>query len=483
MSKKRIIFIEPSGSETNVFENFVCLPLTGSLYLGTILHNLGHDVRIYHEGILKKPFDPFVNEADIYCISSLTVNANRSKLLAGSIRHIYPDAKIIVGGIHAALVPTDFFEIADHIVSGEAEGIIADLIDGKFTEKFIKGFPVEDLDSLPHIHYSLLEGYEKINIIPIMTSRGCPFDCNFCTVTKVFGKRFRMQSAERVVAEVKHALTYFKTRTLFFYDDNFTANRERITKICDLFSNEKLDITWTAQVRSDIARDPELLHLMYTAGARLFYIGFESINDATLKAFHKSQTRADIEKAISTIHNVGITIHGMFIFGEDHDSIESLHETVNFAIDQNVDTVQFMILTPFPGTQLYEKMKSERRIFHTNWDYFNGMYAVFQPKKMSALQLQNEALAAYKKFYSLRRVSLAILTHAFQLVLDALVWEFRRALQYSFGIMFLKAGANFLVKKYAATFGTYSKFLSSRQIDHLTTGAPPRSTATTNQSS
>jgi radical SAM superfamily enzyme YgiQ (UPF0313 family) len=479
--KKKIIFIEPSGSETNVFENFMCLPLTGSLYLGTILHNLGHEVRIYHEGILKKPFDPFTNEADIYCISSLTVNANRAKLLAGSIRHIYPDARIIIGGIHAALVPSDFFEIADHVVSGEAEGIIADLIDGKFTEKFVKGSPVEDLNTLPFINYSLLEGYQKINIIPVMTSRGCPFDCNFCTVTKVFGKRFRMQSAERVVAEVKNALSYFKTRTIFFYDDNFTANRERITKICSMFTTEKLDIVWTAQVRSDISRDPELLQLMYTAGARLFYIGFESINDATLKAFHKSQTRADIEKAISTIHSVGITIHGMFIFGEDNDTVDSFRDTVNFAIQQNIDTVQFMILTPFPGTQLYEKMHSERRIFHTNWDYFNGMYAVYQPKTMSALQLQNEALAAYKKFYSLRRISFAFLNLVFHLLLDAMTWEFRRAMQYGFGMMLLKAGANFLVKKYAATFDTYSGFLSSRQVSHLTTGAPPRTESTVNQ--
>src|SRR5512133_397606 len=228
----------------------MCLPLTGALYLGTILHNLGHEVKIYHEGIVHTPFDPFTNEADVYCISALTVNANRSRLLASRIRHAYPDAKIFIGGIHAPLVPSDFFEVADHVVTGEAEGLIADLIDNKFTEKTIYGSPVENLNDLPFVNYSLLIGYKKLSIIPIMTSRGCPFDCNFCTVTKVFGKRFRMQSAERVVAEVKNALSYFDARTIFFYDDNFTANRERIEKICTMLYEAKLDVSWTAQVRS-----------------------------------------------------------------------------------------------------------------------------------------------------------------------------------------------------------------------------------------
>lgn len=468
MIKKRIIFIEPSGNESNVFENFMCLPLTGALYLGTILHNLGHEVRIYHEGILHTPFDPFTNEADIYCISALTVNTNRSRLLASRIRHAYPDAKIFIGGIHATLVPSDFFEVADHVVTGEAEGIIADLIDNKFSEKTITGYPVEDLNELPFVNYSLLIGYEKLSIIPIMTSRGCPFDCNFCTVTKVFGKRFRMQSAERVVAEIKNALKYFNSRSIFFYDDNFTANRERITKICEMLYEEKLDVSWTAQVRSDIACDPELLQLMYKSGCRLFYIGFESINNETLKAFHKSQTRNDIEKAITEIHTAGIAIHGMFIFGEDHDTVESLRETVNFAIQQNIGTVQFMVLTPFPGTQLYEILSKENRIFHTNWDYFNGMYAVYQPRTMSPAQLQKEAIAAYQKFYSLRRISLSILNLGFHLILDALVWEFGRAMRYSFEMMLLKAGANFLIRKFASTYESYISFLTSREIVHLT---------------
>jgi radical SAM superfamily enzyme YgiQ (UPF0313 family) len=468
VSKKSIIFIEPGGNETNVFENYMHLPLTGTLYLGTILHNAGYQVKIYNECILSEKIDPFNLRADVFCITSLTVSANRAKFLAGQLRGIYPESTILIGGIHASLAPEEFTDLADHVVIGEAEGIIVDLVEGKFTDKIVRGTPVDEVESLPLLNYGLLEGKERMNIIPIMTSRGCPFDCNFCTVTKIFGKRFRMQSAGRVIAEIKNALTYFKTRTIFFYDDNFTSNRKRVEEICDLLEKENIDITWSAQVRSDIARDPELLSKMARNGARWFYIGFESISDVTLKAMHKSQTKSDIENAIKIIHRCGINIHGMFIFGEDNDTPESLRETADFAVTHDIDTVQFMILTPFPGTQLYDMFKAGNRIYHEKWDYYNGMYAVYRPKNMSASRLQAESLMAYKRFYSLPRLFLDILTLCFSVCIDGLVWNFKRVAGYSFDIFFIQAGAQFLLNRFAGSYNSYLRFLADAEMKHLT---------------
>jgi len=292
-----------------------------------------------------------------------------------------------------------------------------------------------------------------------MTSRGCPFDCNFCTVTKTFGRKFRMQSPARILAEVKHALSQFRTRTIFFYDDNFTANRERISELCDLLLAEKITSNWTAQVRSDIARDPELIRKMSRAGCRCFYIGFESIDDATLKAMHKSQTREDIEKAIRTIHQQGVNIHGMFIFGNDTDTVDSLRATADFAIQHHIDTVQFMVLTPFPGTRIYDDIVAAQRLFHQRWEYYNGMYIVFQPKTMSAVRLQEETLAAYRRFYSLRRVTLDTLKLVGNVLVDALVWDFRHVFRYGFDSLLLKAGGRFLVSKYGGTYDAYLSFL------------------------
>jgi radical SAM superfamily enzyme YgiQ (UPF0313 family) len=407
--KKSVVFIEPAGNASNVFDNYMRLPLTGTLYLGTLLHNAGYEVRIFNEAIMADTLDPFAISADIYCITALTVSSTRAISLAGQIRRIHPQSRIIMGGIHASLLPDDFLEVADTVVQGEAEGNIVDIVDGKYTEKIVQGEPIDDIEDLPLINYGLLENVASMNIIPIMTSRGCPFDCNFCTVTKIFGKRFRMQSPQRILSEIKHALGFFKTRSIFFYDDNFTANRPRVNELCDLLIAENLDITWSAQVRSDIAREPELLKKMAKTGCRIFFIGFESINDAALKAMHKSQTRNDIEKAIHIIHQSKINIHGMFIFGDDNDTIASLRETVDFAIQHHIDTVQFMILTPFPGTQVHTKIAEEGRLFHRRWEFYNGMYIVYQPKTMSAIQLQKETLVLFPAAHLVRRAQTYVL--------------------------------------------------------------------------
>ena len=462
-NKKSIVFLEPVGNESSVFENYMHLPLTGCLYLGTILHNHGYNVRIFNEHMLKDKIDPFEIHADVFCITALTVSANRAKTLAGQLRRIYPESRIIVGGIHASLLPEDFTEFADHVVNGEAESIIVDLVEGVYKEKIVEAPSMDDLEQLPLINYELLEGYKSMNIIPVMTSRGCPFDCNFCTVTKIFGRKFRMQSPERIVAEIKHALPYFNSRYIFFYDDNFVANKGRIDKLCDLLLSENIDISWSAQVRSDVASNPQLLSKMKKTGCRTFYIGFESINDESLKAMNKSQTRSDIEKAIKVIHERGINIHGMFIFGEDNDTEETIKETADFAIQQHIDTVQFMILTPFPGTKVYEKFTEEERFHHKQWDYFDGMYCVYRPKNMSASTLQLETMKAYRKFYSLRRLLLDWLKLTLNIFIDALVWDFRKVFRYGLESLFLKAGGKFLVSRHSHRYVTYIKFLAEAE--------------------
>jgi radical SAM superfamily enzyme YgiQ (UPF0313 family) len=458
-AKKTVVFIEPSGAVANVFEDYMKLPLTGTLYLGTILHNAGYDVRIFNESVLPERIDPFAIHADIFCISSLTTSATRAKALANQFRRIYPESRIIIGGMHASLLPEDFVDVADCVVQGEAEKNIVDIVEGKYAEKIVQGEAIDDVEQLPLINYGLIQGVESMDIIPIMTSRGCPFDCNFCCVTKVFGKRFRFQSPQRIVAEIKHALTFFKTNAVFFYDDNFTANLRRVDELCDLIIAEGIDITWTAQVRQDIARNPQLLRKMEKSGCRIVFIGFESINDLALAAMHKSQTRADIERAIKVIHECGINIHGMFIFGDDNDTVETLRQTVDFAIDYHIDTVQFAILTPFPGTQTNEKMVAEKRMFHKRWENYNGMYVVFQPKTMTAAQLQKEMISAYRKFYSLRRLSLDGLKLVFNVVIDALVWDYRRVFRFSFETLLVKGGFKFLVSRLANTYDSYFKFL------------------------
>jgi radical SAM superfamily enzyme YgiQ (UPF0313 family) len=471
---KSVVFIEPTGHIANVFENYMRLPLMGSLYLGTILHNHGHEVRILNENILGREIDPFEIQADVFCLTALTVSANRAKFLAGQLRMVYPDAKIIVGGIHASLLPDEFTGVADHVVVGEAEAIIVDLVEGRIQEQVVVGPRVEDLEQLPLLNYSLLEGFETMDIIPVMTSRGCPFDCSFCTVTKVFGREFRMLSAERVAAEVENAMRYFRTKDVFFYDDNFTANRRRVSEICALLIAKNLDITWMAQVRSDLGKAPELVESMAQAGCRWLYIGFESIDDETLKAYHKSQTCDDIVNAIQVFRRFGMNVHGMFMFGEDHDNLASIDRTVAFAMQHGIDTVQFMILTPFPGTRCYEEIVAQNRLLHKNWDYYNGMFIVFRPAKMSPLKLQTETYRAYRRFYSLGRIGLDLLSMAANVVLDALVWHLGRANLYKLDTVLIRAGGKMIVSRGSRVHDAYLAFLADTERRQVLRAVAPR---------
>lgn len=465
--KKSVVFIEPTGQMSNVFENYMRLPLLGSLYLGTILHDQGYDVRVINENISGREVDPFEVQADVFCLTALTVSASRAKLLAAQLRTIYPDCKILVGGIHASLLPEEFTDIADHVVVGEAEGIIVDLVEGRIEEKVVRGSKVERLEDLPLINYGLLDHFETMNIVPVMTSRGCPFDCSFCTVTQVFGRKFRNLSPERVVAEMENAMSYVPGRNFFFYDDNFTANHRRIDTICDLLLEKNLDITWAAQVRCDLAKNPDLVKKMAQAGCRWVYIGFESIDDETLKALHKSQTQADIVRAIDVFHRFSINIHGMFMFGEDHDRLETIDRTVEFATSQDIDTVQLMILTPFPGTRCYDDLVAENRLLHKNWDYYNAMFIVFRPAHMSPESLQMETYRAYRKFYSVRRTLSDLLSTGVNVLLDALVWNLRTANTYRLDNIFMRAGATAIISKCSDSYTAYLTYLKNVQRRHL----------------
>jgi radical SAM superfamily enzyme YgiQ (UPF0313 family) len=272
-----------------------------------------------------------------------------------------------------------------------------------------------------------------------------------------------MLSPERVVAEVENAMGYFKTGGFFFYDDNFTANRRRVSVFCDLLIEKKLKIAWSAQVRSDLARTPDLVEKMARAGCRWLYIGFESIDDETLEAYHKSQTQRDIVEAIRVFHRFGLSIHGMFIFGEDHDTPAGIDRTVEFATRHGIDTVQFMILTPFPGTRCYDELVAEDRLFHKNWDYYNGMFAVFRPAKMSPVKLQTETFRAYRRFYSLRRTVADALQMASNVLLDALVWNLSRANTYKLNTMFMRAGAKAIISKCSRVHNAYLTFLEDAE--------------------
>ena len=233
----KISLIEPKTPFFNFYSPVIhVLPLMGPLYLGTILKNNGHDVTIYNENMTDIDLNR-IKESDVLGLSMMTSTAPRGYEIARKYKELNPKGRVLIGGSHATFLPEEAAEYADHVVTGEGEGLICDLVNYGSDERIIAGSPVENLDDLPYPDFSLMAGVKKrLKITPVSTSRGCPFDCTFCSVTAMFGRKYRFRSTESVMEEISR----FKHRKMFFYDDNFDANKKRTRELLEKMIERKV---------------------------------------------------------------------------------------------------------------------------------------------------------------------------------------------------------------------------------------------------
>lgn len=411
----RISFIEAKSPGDHIYSKFP-IPRLGAVLLGTILKNHGYTVKVFVEDIADIDWS-FVESSDIVCISTITSTAPRAYALADRIRK--KGIPIILGGVHPTFMPEEALNHADYVVRGEADLTLLPLVESiKNGDPFpvnVRGLSFRDtsgnivntplpelldnLDSLPSPDMSIVHGFKAENVYPISTSRGCPFDCKFCSVIQMFGRRYRYRSVEKTIEDIKEASRLSKG-TIFFVDDNFAANKERTKEILKGIIQEGIKVQWSAQVRVDVARDEELLRLMAESGCGTLYIGFESIDPETLKLYNKKQDIEDIIECIKKVHEVGIHIHGMFVIGADTNDLETINRTADFAKRLKIDTVQFLVLTPLPGTPVFFEMLNSKRLLHTDWSKYDAHHVVFKPLKIRPEVLQIETLRAMKRFYS-----------------------------------------------------------------------------------
>jgi radical SAM superfamily enzyme YgiQ (UPF0313 family) len=220
----------------------------------------------------------------------------------------------------------------------------------------------------------------------------------------MYGHAFRTHSVERVLQELE---VHRGNMYTFFADDIFTANKKRVKELLRGMIERGLTPEWGAQVRTETVDDPELLELMRDANCFNVYVGFESINPRTLKLFNKKQDLGKIERSIERFHAHKIRIHGMFVVGSDEDDLETLDATAEFALKHDIDSVQFMILTPIPGSPDYETLYDHGRkyVISKNWQFYDGHHVVHQPRRLSPYELQMGAIQAMEKFYSWRGIA------------------------------------------------------------------------------
>ena len=420
---KKVIFIEPKPPDLHVYAR-MALPRLGTIMLATKLNNNGYESMTYVEQCADLDLADALT-ADYIGLSTITSTSKRAYEMA----KIFKEAGIPVfmGGPHVTFMPDEGLEYCDYVLRGEADDNIVAFMKALETGiglDDIKGLSYRrkdgrimhnaeiplcrDIDTLPCPDFKLIGGLEKkgsksFTITPVMTSRGCPYDCSFCSVTSMFGQKYRFRKKELVLEELRNNKE-LGSNWVFFYDDNFIANRSRTKELLSTMIEKKLTPNWTAQLRVEVGKDPELLDLMRRSNCHTVYIGFESVNPKTLELYNKKQSVDDIEYCIKQLHKYKIRIHGMFVLGSDTDTVKTIRETVRFAKKNDIETVQFLILTPLPGTRTYNELEKEGRIISKDWSLYDAHHVVFEPKLMSYYELQNETFKATREFYSIPQI-------------------------------------------------------------------------------
>ncbi|MGI6721508.1 MAG: B12-binding domain-containing radical SAM protein [Anaerovoracaceae bacterium] len=369
--------------------------ITGPLVLGGILKRAGHHVEAYEELNAAVNIRKLMKHTDVFCFSLMTPNAPKGYQLADRI-HKKSKARVIMGGIHPTVMPEEAALHADQVIKGEGEKVILDVVEGRITDKIVEGIPMENLDEAPFPDYSILKTpCEAANVI---STRGCPYRCTFCTTSRMFAP-YRERSVDNVIEEIR-GYKKMGFKYLNFEDDNFTADKERTKEICRRMIAEGLTFKESFFFgRTDMADDEELLQLLHDAHLTRVLIGIESLNQEALNSIHKGQNLDDIRRAGEACERHKIRVIASIVLGLDEDQKEDMHRSVDFARSIHAYQLQPAILTPYPGTPVYEEFKKDHRMLTDKWDHFDMMNVTFKPKNMSPWELQEEFYHAAKRFY------------------------------------------------------------------------------------
>jgi radical SAM superfamily enzyme YgiQ (UPF0313 family) len=343
-------------------------------------------------------------KVDLVGITSITSTAPRAYEIADKFRE--KGVPVIMGGMHASALPQEAIQHVDAVVMGEAEGqikpLVKDFKNGKL-KKFYSSDKRPDLTKIPLPRTDLYQNKNKYykELHMIQTTRGCPFNCDFCTVTHFFGQTYRTRSIEDIIREIK---TVSRRTIIFFVDDNIAGNPKYAKKLFKALI--PLNIKWFGQASLVFTKNRELLRLAARSGCISLFIGIESVSPRSLKEVGKSMNKVEeYAESIKIIQDHGIAIIGAFIFGFDSDDKSVFEETVSFIEKNQIELPSLAILTPLPGTRLYERMEKAERIISRDWSKYTVGEVVFQPKLLTVEELQEGYYWSRKQLSSLRSIA------------------------------------------------------------------------------
>ena len=340
-------------------------------------------------------------DVDLVGISFTTRMAPLAYQIADRFRE--KGVKVVVGGWHPSALPEEALKHADSVVVGEAEyiwkKILSDLKRGKLRKIYMQSKPTDPND-IP----SLVPIFKNLKVpIGIQATRGCPYGCEFCAVTHAPHRRvFRVRPIECVVDEIER----LPQNVFTFLDNSLTISPGYTKNLFREIINRGINKKFTCFGNVDtLGRDTELLSLARDAGCVAWLVGFESVSQASLDwVKKKTNVVKEYKSAVSKIHDHGMHVIGSFVFGFDYDTTRTFDETIDLIKYCEIDVPDIMILTPLPGTPLFERLKNEGRILTYDWSRYNFEEVVFQPKNMSAEELLYNSIRVFKELYSMRNI-------------------------------------------------------------------------------
>ncbi|MCK5282169.1 MAG: B12-binding domain-containing radical SAM protein [Nanoarchaeota archaeon] len=426
---KKILFVNPAY-KGDVLPKVLKIPPLALATLASYTPD-NYEMKIVDENVSTLNLNECV---DLIAISSMTYNAPRAYEIAQGFRE--RGIPVVIGGIHPSMLPNEAIQYCDSVIIGEAESI---------WKQVIKDF---ENNKLQHFYYGLRTNLEnmsvprrdlfekKYRIDMVQTSRGCPFNCEFCSVTEFNGGTYR----RRPIKEVIHEIKSLPTKRFMFADDNIIGSGKKSEEYSlALFKELKeINVIWGSQASINIADNDNVLKAVAEAGGMGFFIGIESLSEDSLKQMGKGinlkEGVKNYKNTIKKLHDYGIVVTGAFVLGNDGDKKDIFQRTIDFIYDADIDRAQITISTPLPGTRLFKRLEREGRILYKNYPYdwrkYDVFHAVFEPKNMTIEELENGFLDVYSSItsnYSSLKRALRSLVNTKNVLSSTLSYLYNRA--------------------------------------------------------
>ncbi len=354
-----------------------------------------YDVRIVNENYDTIDFD---EDADLVAITCYTMTAPRVYEIADEFRS--KGKKVVLGGYHPTALPDEAKQHADSIVFGMAEAswpkLLNDVEKGKLKPFYERDINF-DMADIPPIRRDLIKHNPFLGAV--QTTKGCPNRCEFCAISSFCRHGVRQRPIKNVVEEIKQ----MPNKIFVIHDPHITVNPKYARELFKELIRQKIRKSWVANGTTNVLGkvDDEFLDLARKAGCVEWFVGFESVSQAALDSIKKTHNKVEnFKKMIKRVHDYGMTIQGGIIFGFDEDDPSIFDITLEKMYELEIDVVEINILTPYPGTPLFDKLEREGRLLTKDWSRYNQVDVVFQPKKMSVKELLDGTRKVAKEFYS-----------------------------------------------------------------------------------